>query len=546
MAIFVRQPCDEGVIHSAPDTASCSREVGRWVLLATILGSSMVIVDGTAVNVALPALQKSLNASVSDLQWIVEAYSLFLSALILVGGSLGDLLGRKHIFAIGVALFALSSATCGLAQSSSQLILARAVQGVGGALMIPGSLAIISATFSKEQRGQAVGIWSGFTVITGSIGPVFGGWLVQYASWRAVFFLNIPLAIVVLAALYWRVPESRDEESKTLDWGGASLVVIGLGAVVYGLIASSDLGLTHPLVLLSLIVGLIALLAFLLWEAHSQSPMVPLTLFRSLTFSGANIFTLLLYAAFGGVMFFLPFDLIQIQGYSALTAGLALLPIVLTVSLFSRWSAGLVNLYGSKLPLVVGALLMTAGLALYIRTDIGGSYWTTFFPAVLLQGIGAAITVAPLTTTVMGAVEVRHAGLASGINNAVSRTAIVLSVAVLSIVFLNVFSSTLQNHLATLRISPQVRQQIEAQQTRLAEIEIPSEVSASTRIALTQSIDDAFVTSFRVIMAIAVGLTLLSTLCAWLTIQPSSEETSRHRQKPQTISARQENVIANK
>jgi EmrB/QacA subfamily drug resistance transporter len=529
MAILIKQPCDEGVIHGAPDTMPCSREVGRWVLLATILGSSMVIVDSTAVNVALPVIQKSMNASVSELQWIVEAYALFLSALILVGGSLGDLLGRKRIFGIGVILFALASATCGLAQTTNQLILARIIQGIGGALMIPGSLAIISATFSKEQRGQAIGTWSGFTVITGAIGPIFGGWLVENASWRSVFFLNVPLAIMVLVALYWRVPESRDRDSKKLDWGGASLVVIGLGTIVYGLITSSDLGLTHPLVLLSLIIGLAALGAFLLWEAHSHAPMVPLTLFRSPTFSGANIFTLLLYSAFGGVMFFLPFDLIQVQGYSALAAGLALLPIVLTISLFSRWAAGLVNHYGSKLPLMIGALLMSAGLLLYMRTDIGGSYWTTFFPAVLLQGIGLAITVAPLTTTVMGAVEVGHAGLASGINNAVARTAGVLSVAVLSIIFLNVFSTTLQNHLAALHISPQIRQQIEAQQTRLAEIEIPSGVSTSTHALLRQSIDNAFVTSFHSVMAIAVGLTLLSMFCAWLTLQPSQEEANDQR-----------------
>ncbi|HLZ57013.1 MAG TPA: MFS transporter [Ktedonosporobacter sp.] len=524
MAIFIRQPCDEGIIHAAPDTATCSRDVGRWVLIATILGSSMVIVDGTAVNVALPILQKNLGASVSELQWIVEAYALFLSALTLLGGSLGDLFGRKRIFGIGVALFALASMACGLAQNAPLLILARAVQGIGGALMIPGSLAIISTTFSKEQRAQAVGTWSGFTVISGAVGPVLGGWLVENASWRAVFFLNVPLAVVVLATLYWRVPESHDEENAKLDWRGALLIVIGLGALVYGLIASGDLGLLHPLVLLSLVIGLGALWLFLLWEARSQEPMVPLTLFRSRTFSGANIITLLLYSAFGGVMFFFPFNLIQVQGYSALTAGLALLPIVLIVAASSRWTAGLVNHIGPKTPLVVGPLLMAAGLALYIRTGVGGSYWTTFFPAVLLQGIGAAITIAPLTTIVIGAVEARHAGLASGINNAVSRTALVLSVAVLSIVFLGVFSSTLQNRLASLSISPQTRQQIEAQQTRLAGIEIPAEVSAPVRVALTQNIDDAFVTSFRTVMTIAVGLALLSSLCAWLTIQTPQEE----------------------
>jgi MFS family permease len=267
MANLIRHPSDEGVIYAAPDTAPCTRNVGRWVLAATILGSSMAMIDGTAVNVALPVLQKSLNATAADVQWVVEAYALFLAALILVGGSLGDLFGRKRIFAIGIVLFAVASAGCGFSQSITQLILTRAVQGVGGAMMIPGSLAMISTTFSKEQRGQAIGTWSAFTVITGALGPVVGGWLVEYASWRGVFFLNLPLAVVVLTVLFLRVPESRDESIKRhLDWVGALLVTLGLGGIVYGLITASDLGLGNPFVLLSIAIGGLSLVAFLYWE----------------------------------------------------------------------------------------------------------------------------------------------------------------------------------------------------------------------------------------------------------------------------------------
>src|SRR5436190_12883449 len=302
MANFVKSPCDEGVIRSAPDTAPSAPHVGVWVLVATILGSSMAFIDGSVVSVALPVIQRDLNATTADLQWIVEAYSLFLAALILVGGSLGDHFGRRRIFAIGIAIFTLSSIWCGLSPNVLQLILARAVQGIGGALLVPGSLAIISASFSDEQRGRAIGTWSGFSALTTVVGPVLGGVLVQYASWRWVFLLNVPLAAVVLGVLFWRVPESRDPDAKgRLDWWGTLLVTLGLGAQVYGLLEAGSLGLGTPLVLVALVIGVVALFAFLLVEARSPAPMVPLTLFRSPTFTGANLLTLLLYGALSGV-----------------------------------------------------------------------------------------------------------------------------------------------------------------------------------------------------------------------------------------------------
>ncbi|GCF11990.1 MFS transporter [Dictyobacter arantiisoli] len=526
MANMINQPCDEAVIHAAPDRRPHPPSVGRWVLVATILGSSMAMIDGTAVNVALPVLEKSLNATIAETQWIVEIYALFLAALILVGGSLGDVFGRKRFFAIGVALFALASICCGLSQTTSQLIIARAIQGIGGALLIPGSLSMIGSTFSKEQRGRAVGTWSGFTMITGAAGPVLGGWIVENISWRGIFFLNVPLAIVVLLIIFWRVPESRDERaSHKIDWWGGALITLALGSIVYGLITSNVFGLGSSVVIMALILGVAALLAFLLREDRSQTPMVPLTLFRSRTFSGINILTLFLYSAVGGVLFFFPFNLIQVQGYAPVAAGAALLPMILISFLLSRWSGGLINRYGAKLPLVIGPLLVATAFLLYTRPGIGGSYWLTFFPAIVVQGFGVAITVAPLTTTAMSAVESKHVGLAAGISNTVSRTAALLSVAVLNIVFLATFTSTLDSQLATLKLPPAIRQQIDAQQTKLAEIQIPASVSGPLRSELSGIIASSFVTSFRVIMLIAFGLALASSLTALIMINVPRVET---------------------
>src|SRR5215471_13136999 len=342
MAYIQKSPCDEGIIQCAPYTApkleARHRSVGTWVLVATILGSSMAFIDGTVVNVALPVLQTDLHATATEVQWVVEAYSLFLASLILVGGSLGDHFGRRRIFAMGISLFTVASILCGLAPNVNVLIIMRAIQGIGGALMIPGSLAIISASFDSKQRGRAIGTWSGFTAITSVIGPVLGGALVQYASWRWVFFINVPIAAIVLIVLFSRVPESRSEVEarQGLDWWGALLATLGLGGVVYGLIESNDLGFSNTLVITALVGGIVALLLFVLVEARSRSPMMPLGLFRSHTFSGANLLTFLLYGALGGSLFFIPFNLIRVQGYPPAAAGAANLPTILILFLLSR------------------------------------------------------------------------------------------------------------------------------------------------------------------------------------------------------------------
>ena len=480
----------------------------------------MVFIDGTVVNVALPALQTNLNATVVDVQWVVEAYALFLAALLLAGGSLGDHFGRKRIYTIGVSLFALASIWCGLAPNISQLIIARALQGVGGALLVPGSLAIISASFSEDKRGQAIGTWSGFTAITAAIGPVLGGWLIEHVSWRAVFFINAPLALIVLALVFLHVPESRDAESRGLDYIGAALATMSLGTLVYGLIESSRRGFADPFIIGALVFGVVTAIVFLLVEARRKNPMLPLALFRSRNFSGANLLTLFLYTSLSGALFFLPLNLIQVQGYTATAAGAALLPFIVIMFLLSRWSGGLVKHYGAKLPLVIGPIIASLGFALFILPGVAktSSYWITFFPAVVVLGLGMAVSVAPLTTTVMNAVNANRAGIASGINNAVSRTAGLLAVAVLGIVMLHSFNHHLDLQLQTLGVPAEVKQVLNDQRTKLAGAQLPPDIDPVVGRLLKQAVDESFVAGFRRVVAVAAGLALLSALSAWLLI----------------------------
>ena len=519
MSFMVKQPCDEGVMRAGEATNPCARNVGPWVLAATILGSSMAFIDGTVVNVALPILQVDLNATVVEAQWVVESYALFLAALILVGGSLGDNFGRRRIYAIGIIIFTIASIWCGFAPDAGQLIAARALQGIGGALLIPSSLALISASFTQEQRGRAIGTWSGFTAITTALGPVLGGWLVENLSWRWVFFINIPFAIAVLAILFLRVPESRDETTEAhIDWAGALLCTLGLGGITFGLIESATYSLTNPLVFGAILIGIVAFIGFIIVEMRSPAPMMPLTMFKSAAFSGANLLTLLLYAGLGGALFFLPFNLIQVQGYSPTAAGAAFLPFVLIMFFLSRWSGGLVATYGSKPPLIVGPLIAAVGFGLFTLPGISGSYWTTFFPAVAVLGIGMAISVAPLTTTVMGAVDSNHAGLASGVNNAISRVAGLLAIAILGIVILSTFNATLDQQLATLQLPTDVQQAIDDQRTSMAAAEAPETIDAALAATINQTIDEAFVAGFRLVMFIAAGLAVASALAAALLI----------------------------
>ncbi len=497
------------------------------MLAATILASSMAFIDGTVVNVALPALQSSLNATAVDLQWVIEAYSLLLSALLLVGGSLGDHYGRRRIFLIGVALFAAASAACGFAGDIRQLIAARALQGLGAALLVPGSLAIISSSFSENERGRAIGTWSGFSAITAGIGPVMGGWLIEHVSWRAVFFINLPIALLVILISLRHVTENSDKENTRVDWLGAILAAAGLGALVYGLIESSRLGFADKSVILVLTAAGALLVVFLFVEARISQPMLPLALFRLRAFTGANLLTFLLYAALGGTLFFLPLNLIQVQHYSATAAGAALLPFILIISFLSRWSGGLIVSYGAKLPLIVGPLIAAIGFGLFMLPNVGGGYWTNFCPPIVILGLGMAISVAPLTTTVMNSVASNRAGIASGVNNAVARTAGLLAIAVLGIVMLHVFSGALDQRLAEYKLPSSASRSLQAQRTKLAAIAVPEDQDPATQQLIRRAIDESFVSGFRSIMAIGAALAIASAVTALTligTIPPRQNE----------------------
>jgi EmrB/QacA subfamily drug resistance transporter len=530
MLTSIQEPCNESVIRSGLASAPCSKLAGRWVLVATTLASSMAFIDSTVVNVALPALQTNLNATIVDVQWVIEAYSLLLSALLLVGGSLGDQYGRRRVFLTGVALFAVASTWCGLASNIHQLIWARAAQGLGAALLVPGSLAIISSSFPENERGRAIGTWSGFSAITTAIGPVIGGWLIEHVSWRAVFFINVPIALLIILISLRCVPESSNKESKGLDWLGAILVTFGLGALIYGLIESSQLGFGARSVLAALVGAAVVLALFAVVEARVPNPMLPFALFRSRTFTGANLLTLLLYGALGGTLFFLPLNLIQVQHYSATAAGAAFLPFILIMFLLSRWAGGLVEHYGPRIPLVVGPLIAALGFGLFILPGVSAGYWQNFFPAVVVLGAGMTVTVAPLTTTVMNSATQNHVGTASGVNNAVARGAGLLAIAVLGIVMVHSFDHAMDRRLAGGNVPPVEQQLLKAQRTKLAAVSLPEDLDQKTQQFVGRGVAESFVHAFRLIMAIGSALAAVSAIVAWLLIGTADQkEYSRSR-----------------
>jgi EmrB/QacA subfamily drug resistance transporter len=510
MVGFIRPPCDAGVIEATPAFDATLSQRRKWLtLVATIVGSSMAFLDGSVVNIALPAIQQALHADTAATQWIVNAYLLLLGALVLIGGSAADLYGRRRVFVLGVAVFIAASIACGLSPNNVVLVVSRAVQGFGAALLVPASLAMLGATFGEHERSQAIGIWAGAGALMMAAGPPLGGWLVDQVSWRAIFLLNVPLAIAAAGLALRFGSESRDPRAKQLDWSGAASVAIGLAAVTWGLSAIPAAGFRDKTVLAALGVGSAFLTSFIVIEAHlHERAMMPLSLYRSRNFSATNVLTLLLYFALGGALYYLPFGLIRLGGYSATQAGAALLPSALIMGFGASFAGTIADRLGPRLLLTVGPIVAACGLAMLAFVDLRQqSYWVGVFPSMFLLGAGMAITVPPLTSTVMGAAGKAHAGIASGVNNAVARVAGLLAVAALGAVF---FADFLHHLTGT---TP-------AQANEALNVVMSGQPGANAE-AIT-----AFERALHAIMLVPASCAALAGFAGWVWIEPNSVRAS--------------------
>jgi EmrB/QacA subfamily drug resistance transporter len=519
MSKATSRPCDEVTIHATRSVPACAVRKG-WVLAAAVLGSAMSLIDESVVNVALPDIESALHTTLPAMQWILNAYTLCISALLLLGGAAADQFGRRKVFMVGITIFAIASVGCGLAPHISVLILARAVQGVGAALLIPCSLALIGAAYNENERGAAIGIWSGASAVAAGGGPLLGGWMVDHVSWRMIFLINPLLAAPTLWIAIRYVTESRDLDSpEGLDWKGGLLAFGALGGLVYGLIAASHGGWAQPIVLAALAGGTALLVLFIRAERRSPAPMVPLELFRSRNFAGINLLTLLLYGSLDGALFFLPFLLIQAHGYSATAAGAVYLPFTVILALLSRWSGGLADRFGTRGPLILGSAIAGAGFALLGIVAGATEYWLFLMPMVVL-GLGMAITVAPLTTAVVNGVAERQIGVASGINNAVASIASLLFVAVLGTVALGAFGRSLDRHLVAVNASTEIREVLASSRDALESPPIPANMSTQDRDTTHRVILGAYVETIRLIMLIAAALTWCGALSAAVAVGP--------------------------
>src|ERR1700694_5365004 len=507
MVGFIRPPCDAGIIRATQAfTAGPSQKRKRLTLAATILGSSMAFIDGSVVNIVLPAIQQALHADAASTQWIVNAYLLLLGALVLVGGSAADLYGRRRIFLLGIAVFTTASIVCGLSPDITVLIISRAVQGLGAAMLTPASLAMLGATFDEHERSHAIGTWAGAGALTSAAGPVLGGWLVDQVSWRAIFLLNVPLALAAAGLAVLFACESRDDKAKRLDRMGAGAVAVGLAAITWGLGAIPASGFHDKTVLAALGVGAAFLISFVAIEARSgEQAMMPLSLYRARNFSGTNALTLLLYFALGGALYYLPFGLIRLGGYSATQAGAALLPFALIMGFGASFAGALSDRFGPRPSLTIGPIIAACGLPLLAFADFRGPYWLGIFPAICVLAVGMTITVPPLTSTVMASVGEAHAGIASGVNNAVARVAGLLAVAALGAMLFAGFS----HHLA----GPPPAHANEALNAVLAG------EAGVTAVAIA-----AFDRALRTVMLVSALCAALAGAAGWLWIRPAGSE----------------------
>ncbi len=492
---------------------------GHLILAATILGSSIVFLDGTIVTVALPQIQKEFHTSVSGLQWLIDIYILFLSVPILVAGSLSDRYGRRKLFNLGLIGFTLASMICGAAANMNQLILARIFQGISGALILPSSLAILNTSFPAENRGRVMGIWSAFTPLATAIGPLLGGWLVDNVTWRAAFYINLPLGLTAFFLSLRFVPESKSEKvPESQDWWGAFLVTVGLGSLIFGLIEGPKRGWADPLVAMSIVMSITFLVAFGIVESKVAHPMIPFALFKHRTFSGVTLMTFILYFAMSGVFFFLTLNLQQVQQLSATQAGAAFMPIIILLFLMSLWSGRYADRVGPRQLLIVGPIIIAIGFFMYMIPGLEANYWLTFFPATVMFGIGLGITVAPLTTVALGSVPTNMSGLASGVSNAAARIASMLAVALLGFVMVLQFGASLESQLQELSLASPNPQYWQEEKLKLGGAEPPPGLSPELTAGVQAIIDQAFVDAFRVMMGLCGVLALVSAAVSAATI----------------------------
>jgi EmrB/QacA subfamily drug resistance transporter len=499
-----------------------SSATGKWIMASVILASSMAFIDSTALNVVLPSLQKDLNAKGTDLFWVLNSYLLMLAALILPGGSLGDKLGRKKIFMIGITIFILASTACGFAPTVNYLIIFRSIQGIGGALMIPGSLSIITTSFPGE-RGKAIGTWSAVTTMVTIGGPLLGGALADAGLWRMIFFINVPIGLASLIILWLKVPESRDEETDhSLDYTGAVATIFGLALLTFGFLRIPVTGFNNWQVYCSLGGGFISLIGFIIIEQKSRHPMMPLQLFSNKAFSGTNLLTFFLYAGLFSGMLFLTLNMVQVQGYSQLQAGMTLLPFTILMITISRWAGRLVDKYGPRWFLILGPAASGMGLLLlsFVKQTNGPvEYWTTYFPGILVLGLGMSFTVTPLTTTVMGALPNHYSGTASGINNAITRISSVFSNAIIGTVAILFFTGYLHNAVKEIPLKEESRIEVTAQAANLGNAKVPSNVDSENRGKVELAFKEGFISAYVKVMRISAALAAMGALMAFLFIK---------------------------
>ena len=505
------------------DNAANKRHAGYWVLLATILAASMAFVGSTALNVSLPAIQRDLDARGADLLWISNSYAIVQASLIVVGGSLSDYYGRNRICLLGMLIFGVASLICGLTLTTEALIVGRFAQGIGSAMIIPSSLAIVSANFDYNRQGWAIGIWSAFTLLASGIGPIIGGMLTEIGLWRSVFFIHIPLGMVAALVLLFYVPESYDTESpQKVSIISGILVTLGLLGITFGFIEGPRYGFDNPLILSSIAGGVIALVIFIWREQHSEYSLMPLSLFKSRTLSGANLVTILLYGALGPATLYLPLNMIQIQGYSETFAGLSLLPMTILPAALSYVIGSVVDRRGPRMPLVIGLLLLSAGFVLFALIGTTGGqdvYWTTFFLPLCLFGVGLGAALAPLTAAAVGSVSHSHAGIASGINNTLSRSSQVLAVAIMGGFTLSLFSQSLMSSPIVRALPADAQDQLAAESVNLAEASPPDTLTEAERDDVRQVIREAFTEAFNMLMWVGAVLCVVGAVLSALLIE---------------------------